>query len=259
MLFVPAGSTGSSGGLAGTDATVVSDTEITVTAPDASAVDDGSGPLDSTVVLALADSSDPGTTVGAPPAAAGDDEYAFEPPTTAPAAFPSPKGTPSNPGVVSSPGGTVDVTGGGFAAGESVDISVHSTPVLLKSVTASASGTVDTTVALPSDLPDGSHQIVLAGASSGHTIAIPLTVAPPGFRLVGSDGGVFSFGGASTFGSKAGKKLASSVVGIAPTPDGQGYWLVGADGGVFALGDAPFIGGAAGQSLNGGIVGTGTI
>jgi hypothetical protein len=147
------------------------------------------------------------------------------------------------------------VTGGGFAAGESVDISVHSTPVLLKSVTASASGTVDTTVALPSDLPDGSHQIVLAGASSGHTIAIPLTVAPPGFRLVGSDGGVFSFGGASTFGSEAGKKLASSVVGIAPTPDGQGYWLVGADGGIFDIGDAGFFGSMGGTHLKEPIVG----
>ncbi|MGD0748262.1 MAG: IPT/TIG domain-containing protein [Acidimicrobiales bacterium] len=246
VTFVESGSTG---GLAGTDATVVSDTEITVTAPDASAVENGPNPLDATVTVAFVDTAEPGTTVGAPPAAAGDDAYAFEPPATAPT------GTPSNTRLVSSPGGTVNVTGSGFAVGESVDISVHSTPVLLKTVTASASGGVDTTVTLPPDLPDGSHQIVLVGATSGHTTTIPLTVAPPGFRLVGSDGGVFSFGGASTFGSAGGKTLSSPVVGIAPTSDGQGYWLVGADGGIFNFGDAGFFGSMGGTHLNEPIVG----
>ncbi len=44
-----------------------------------------------------------------------------------------------------------------------------------------------------------------------------------------------------------GKQLNQTIVGIAPTPDGQGYWLVAADGGVFAFGDAPFDGTTAGS------------
>ena len=249
VTFVPTGASGPAGGLAGTNATVVSDTEITVSAPDASAVDDGSDPLDATVVAAFADSGDAGTTLSAPPAAAGDDAYAFDPPTT------TTTGTSSTPGVVSSPGGTVDVTGSGFAAGESVDVSVHSTPVLLKTVTASDSGGIDTTVTLPTDLADGAHQFILVGVTSGHTTTIPLTVVPPGLRLVGSDGGVFSFGGASAFGSEGGRQLASPVVGMAPTSDGQGYWLVAADGGVFAFGDAPFLGSEGGRKLVSPVVG----
>ncbi len=245
---------GSTGGQAGNDATVVSDTEITVTAPDASAAVNGSDPLDAIVALSFADSGAPGTTVGAPPAVAGDDAYVFEPATTSPTST-SPTGPSSIPGLVSSPGGAVNVTANGFAVGESVTISVHSTSVLLKTVTASGSGGIDTTVTLPPDLPDGSHQIVLVGATSGHTTTIALTVVPPGFRLVGSDGGVFSFGGASSFGSEGGRKLAAPVVGIAPTSDGGGYWLVAADGGIFAFGDAGFFGSMGGTHLNEPIVG----
>ena len=249
VTFDAAGGSGPTVGLAGTDATVVSDTEITVTAPNASTEDDGADPLDATVVLAFADSAEPGTTVSAPPAAAGDDAYAFEPPSAPPA------GTPSNPGLISSPGGTVNVTGSGFTAGESVAISVHSTPVLLKTVAASESGGVDTTVTLPPDLPDGPHQIVLVGATSGHTSTIALTVVQPGFRLVGSDGGVFSFGGVTTFGSEGGEKLTAPVVGIAPTSDGQGYWLVTAAGGIFHFGDAGSFGSMGATHLNEPVVG----
>jgi len=64
-----------------------------------------------------------------------------------------------------------------------------------------------------------------------------------GYLLVGADGGVFSFGGASYEGSLPGQDVhVSNIVGIAATPDGRGYWLVGADGGVFAFGSAQFKG-----------------
>jgi hypothetical protein len=118
---------------------------------------------------------------------------------------------------------------------------------------------------------------------------------PYGYLMVGSDGGVFSFGGARFFGSLGGQKLASPISGIATTPDGGGYWLVsqagtvynfgdapplaalsgvnkpivgiatdlsgkgawlvGSDGGVFALGDAPFEGSLGNLHLNAPIVG----
>ena len=56
-----------------------------------------------------------------------------------------------------------------------------------------------------------------------------------GYWLVASDGGVFSFGDASFYGSTGGDRLNKPIVGIAATPDGNGYWLVASDGGVFSL------------------------
>ena len=77
-----------------------------------------------------------------------------------------------------------------------------------------------------------------------------------GYWLVGSDGGVFSFGDAQFYGSLPGIGVQptsvrftqsdqfnafvaySEVVAIQPTSDGHGYWLVGPDGSIFAFGDA---------------------
>ncbi|MHB1762353.1 MAG: hypothetical protein ACYCS4_06355, partial [Acidimicrobiales bacterium] len=61
--------------------------------------------------------------------------------------------------------------------------------------------------------------------------------------LVGSNGGVFSFGDAGFYGSLGTLQVtpSSPVVGMAATPDGRGYWLVGSDGGVFAF-DSKFYG-----------------
>jgi hypothetical protein len=73
----------------------------------------------------------------------------------------------------------------------------------------------------------------------------PTSIAPPppvGYWLVASDGGVFSFGDASFYGSTGAIRLAQPVVGMAPTPTGRGYWLVASDGGVFSFGDASFYG-----------------
>jgi hypothetical protein len=63
-----------------------------------------------------------------------------------------------------------------------------------------------------------------------------------GYRLVASDGGIFSFGQVPYKGSAGDTKLARPVVGMASTAGGQGYWLVASDGGIFAFGDAAFMG-----------------
>ena len=63
-----------------------------------------------------------------------------------------------------------------------------------------------------------------------------------GYRLVASDGGVFSFGAAAFYGSLGATHLNEPVVATAATPDGKGYWLVASDGGVFAFGDAAYHG-----------------
>ncbi len=67
--------------------------------------------------------------------------------------------------------------------------------------------------------------------------------------MVGSDGGIFSFGDAHFHGSTGHLKLNKPIVGISPTANNKGYWLVGSDGGVFAF-NAPFRGSMGGTHLN---------
>jgi hypothetical protein len=76
-----------------------------------------------------------------------------------------------------------------------------------------------------------------------------------GYWLVGADGGIFSFGQASFYGSTGATHLNAPIVGIASTPDGAGYWEVASDGGVFAFGDAHFYGSTGAIHLNKPIVG----
>ena len=76
-----------------------------------------------------------------------------------------------------------------------------------------------------------------------------------GYWLVAGDGGIFSFGDATFFGSMGSSHLNAPVVDMAPTPDGHGYWLVASDGGIFSFGDATFHGSMGGQHLNQPIVG----
>jgi hypothetical protein len=71
-----------------------------------------------------------------------------------------------------------------------------------------------------------------------------------GYWLVGSDGGIFSFGSAQFYGSTGAMKLQRPVVGITPTSDNRGYWLVASDGGIFSFGDAGFYGSIPGLGLS---------
>ncbi len=79
--------------------------------------------------------------------------------------------------------------------------------------------------------------------------------AETGYWQFSLDGGVFSFGDATFYGSMGGSKLNAPVVGLAPTPTGKGYWLVALDGGVFAFGDARYHGSTGGLTLNAPVVG----
>lgn len=73
-------------------------------------------------------------------------------------------------------GGKVTVTASGFAAGEQVEIWLHSDPVLLAVVTAGPTGAVTATVTIPSTVPAGQHTLVLRGRTSGATATVALTV-----------------------------------------------------------------------------------
>ena len=76
--------------------------------------------------------------------------------------------------------------------------------------------------------------------------------SPPqhGYWLVGSDGGIFTFGAAQFYGSTGSLHLQRPVVGITPTANRGGYWLVASDGGIFAFGNAGYYGSIPGSGLN---------
>jgi N-acetylmuramoyl-L-alanine amidase len=76
-----------------------------------------------------------------------------------------------------------------------------------------------------------------------------------GYWLVASDGGIFTFGDASFYGSTGNIALNRPVVGMAATADGKGYWLVASDGGIFTFGDATFNGSTGNIHLNRPMVG----
>jgi len=86
-------------------------------------------------------------------------------------------------------------------------------------------------------------------------VGIAATPSGKGYWLVGSDGGVFSFGDAAFYGSAGWMQLNKPIVGIAATPSGKGYWLVASDGGVFSFGDAGFYGSTGSLLLNRPIIG----
>ena len=75
---------------------------------------------------------------------------------------------------------------------------------------------------------------------------------PPshGYWLVGSDGGIFTFGSSAFYGSTGSLSLQRPVVGIVPTADRGGYWLDASDGGVFSFGDTLFYGSIPGLGLH---------
>jgi hypothetical protein len=76
-----------------------------------------------------------------------------------------------------------------------------------------------------------------------------------GYWLVAADGGVFTFGDATFYGSLSNVHLDKPIIGIAATPDGKGYWLYAADGGIFTFGDAKFYGSTGNVHLNAPVVG----
>jgi hypothetical protein len=90
---------------------------------------------------------------------------------------------------------------------------------------------------------------------SAPIIGLVATSDGQGYWEAGSDGAVYPFGDAQSYGSLAGTPLNKPIVGIAATPDGKGYWMVASDGGIFTFGDAAFYGSAGGLTLTKPVVG----
>jgi hypothetical protein len=148
---------------------------------------------------------------------------------------------PGGPDVFLSPSGQLDMA---FAAwqGDTIGyLSCGIRPMYLASLTITAG--------VPSLTPATS-----TASASSPTCSVPPT-PKPGYWQVASDGGVFSYGSASFYGSTGNMRLNQPVVGMASTPDGKGYWLVASDGGVFSYGDAHFYGSTGNLRLNKPIIG----
>ena len=90
---------------------------------------------------------------------------------------------------------------------------------------------------------------------NGSILGMSATPTGDGVWLVGSDGGIFTFGDAEFFGSTGAMILNRPIVSMAATPSGRGYWLVASDGGIFTFGDAPFFGSTGAMRLNQPVVG----
>jgi Pro-kumamolisin, activation domain len=145
------------------------------------------------------------------------------------------------------PGSDVTVSGLGL---EHASIDFGRTPAQVVSSSATqavvvvpdGSGTV--TVSATSVLGSGTQTVNYAygGSGGGGGGGGTNSSSGHGYWLVGSDGGIFSFGSAGFHGSTGSLKLQRPVVGITPTQDDGGYWLVASDGGIFSFGDSTFYG-----------------
>ncbi len=98
----------------------------------------------------------------------------------------------------------------------------------------------------------GSTSLVVNAASTPTPTPTPTQSPSPtatshGYWLVGSDGGIFTFGSAPFYGSTGSLSLVRPVVGMTLTADKGGYWLVASDGGIFTFGDAGFFGSLPGM------------
>lgn len=113
---------------------------------------------------------------------------AAAPPGT-PITPPSAGGTVSISDTTVTPGSTETVIGTGFAPGEQVQATLHSTPIDLGIFTATSHGVVVVTFTVPKDLPAGLHHVILTGLTSGHTTTVAFTVTAALPPVLGYTGG----------------------------------------------------------------------
>lgn len=96
-------------------------------------------------------------------------------------------------------GGTVQVTGRGFGAGEVVSLTLHSEPIHLADAVADANGAFRLQVTIPANAEVGAHVLIAVGADTGLTAegALTVTAAP------GAGGGLAGTGGSVPIGAIA--------------------------------------------------------
>jgi LPXTG-motif cell wall-anchored protein len=111
-------------------------------------------------------------------------------------------------------GGQLSFSATGFAPGETVDVIVHSDPVVLDPVTADANGAISASRDLPADLPAGPHELVLTGATSGATASATFTAAASATCELadGVKGGSLTWGFKKSFRSYVAGPTANSII-----------------------------------------------
>ena len=103
------------------------------------------------------------------------------------------------------------------------------------------------------DFMQGSpEKVQAAGSACGantNPAPYPSSSAANGYYVLGSDGGIFTYGSAPFHGSVPGLGLRVQSVLMAVTPSSNGYWVLGSDGGIFSFGDARFHGSLPGAGV----------
>jgi hypothetical protein len=124
-------------------------------------------------------------------------------------------------------------------------------PLCTAAVASNGTASCSSTAALPgNDTITGTYSGDDVFAGSSGTTSMQVQASQHGYWLVGTDGGIFTFGAAQFYGSTGNLKLQRPVVGIVPTRDDGGYWLDASDGGVFAYGDTQFYGSIPGLGIH---------
>ena len=119
-------------------------------------------------------------------------------------------------------GGSIEVSGAGYAPGEKVGFVLHSDPIVLGEATADAAGAVSATLTVPVSAPVGDHQLIATGALSQRSAstALAITAAVGGGAVGGGAGagdGVSGNGGGAAAGGSGTSTTASASGSLAMT------------------------------------------
>ncbi len=91
----------------------------------------------------------------------------------------SPDGGGSADGVTAEPGESISAEASGFAPDETVEETLHSTPVSLGTVMANGNGAISATVTVPLGTAAGQHELRFTGQTSGATATLPVLIPTP--------------------------------------------------------------------------------
>ncbi len=107
-----------------------------------------------------------------------------------PAQTPAPAATITVPASTIYQGGEIAVSGSGYQPGEIVKVWLHSSPILLGTLTANAKGQISGSFALPAGVPAGTHHIGLMNAAGLEKLSAAITVSSTtaGARVLASTG-----------------------------------------------------------------------
>ncbi len=116
-------------------------------------------------------------------------------------------------------GGSIEVSGAGYAPGEKVGFVLHSDPIVLGEATADAAGAVSATLTVPVSAPVGDHQLIATGALSQRSAstALAITAAVGGGAGDGGAGAVSGSGGGAAAGGSRASTTSSASGSLAMT------------------------------------------